>query len=296
MGYSGLIYAAIVAAWLAVLVPRWVRRNEEVERARETDVANGVRVLNQPSKSRHAPHRPRADATGESGVTGSDEEGHNDQMPAPANARRGRSKRPLTRDELALRRLSDSFNRAAMRRRRMLFLVMLTTVVVVAGTYAGQLPGWAPALSIGALVGFLALARRAAVEQQRRLAVLRRRIARQRARDAASEQASEGSAADEETGKRIAVLDPPEPQAPAEDTWEPVKVPLPTYMTKPKAPRATRTIDLSQPGSWTSGRLEPGKSFDLPSHTANGSASAQQARESEAGAEETPEKRRAVGE
>ncbi len=39
------------------------------------------------------------------------------------------------------------------------------------------------------------------------------------------------------------------------DTWEPVPVPLPTYVTAPKARRSIRTIDLDTPGAWTSGRL-----------------------------------------
>jgi len=41
----------------------------------------------------------------------------------------------------------------------------------------------------------------------------------------------------------------------AERVWEPIAVPLPTYVTAPKAPRSVRIIDLSQPGAWTSGRL-----------------------------------------
>lgn len=37
--------------------------------------------------------------------------------------------------------------------------------------------------------------------------------------------------------------------------WEPVPVPLPTYVTAPRAQRVIRTIDLATPGAWTSGRL-----------------------------------------
>ena len=37
--------------------------------------------------------------------------------------------------------------------------------------------------------------------------------------------------------------------------WDPVPVPLPTYVTAPKATRAIRTVDLSAPGAWTSGHL-----------------------------------------
>ena len=34
-------------------------------------------------------------------------------------------------------------------------------------------------------------------------------------------------------------------------TWTPVPVPTPTYVTAPRARRSVRTIDLSNPGSWT---------------------------------------------
>nr|WNW39542.1 hypothetical protein RKE32_19340 [Streptomyces sp. Li-HN-5-13] len=38
------------------------------------------------------------------------------------------------------------------------------------------------------------------------------------------------------------------------DSWEPVPVPLPTYVTAPVAPRTTRGLDLSAPNTWDSGR------------------------------------------
>ena len=38
------------------------------------------------------------------------------------------------------------------------------------------------------------------------------------------------------------------------DGWEPVPVPLPTYVTKPKAVRPARSIDLSSAGVWSSAR------------------------------------------
>ena len=37
----------------------------------------------------------------------------------------------------------------------------------------------------------------------------------------------------------------------AERVWEPVPVPLPTYVSAPKAPRSVRVIDLTKPGAWT---------------------------------------------
>ncbi|WP_371517394.1 gephyrin-like molybdotransferase receptor GlpR [Kitasatospora sp. NBC_01300] len=38
------------------------------------------------------------------------------------------------------------------------------------------------------------------------------------------------------------------------DSWEPVPVPLPTYVTAPVAPRVSRGLDLTAPGTWTAGR------------------------------------------
>lgn len=45
----------------------------------------------------------------------------------------------------------------------------------------------------------------------------------------------------------------PETAASAEnDTWTPVPLPTPTYVNAPRARSSVRTIDLSNPGSWTS--------------------------------------------
>ncbi|MBC9729572.1 gephyrin-like molybdotransferase receptor GlpR [Streptomyces sp. TRM68367] len=38
------------------------------------------------------------------------------------------------------------------------------------------------------------------------------------------------------------------------DSWEPVPVPLPTYVTAPVAPRATPDVDLGAPDTWSSAR------------------------------------------
>jgi hypothetical protein len=46
------------------------------------------------------------------------------------------------------------------------------------------------------------------------------------------------------------------PTADGGSLWDPLPVTLPTYVGKPRAARTVRTIDLSQPGTWTSGRTE----------------------------------------
>jgi hypothetical protein len=62
-----------------------------------------------------------------------------------------------------------------------------------------------------------------------------------------------------------------------EALWDPLPVTLPTYVTKPRAGRTVRTIDFSQPHTWTSGHIE-GEDVELPTRS-----------------DDTGEHRRAVG-
>nr|WP_199848690.1 gephyrin-like molybdotransferase receptor GlpR [Streptomyces sp. RTd22] len=51
----------------------------------------------------------------------------------------------------------------------------------------------------------------------------------------------------------------------AGDGWEPVPVPLPTYVTAPVAPRATGSVDLAAPDAWSSARsstVDPAPAHD----------------------------------
>ncbi|WP_428838350.1 divisome protein SepX/GlpR, partial [Streptomyces javensis] len=51
----------------------------------------------------------------------------------------------------------------------------------------------------------------------------------------------------------------------AGDGWEPVPVPLPTYVTAPVAPRATGSVDLAAPDAWSSARsstVDPASAHD----------------------------------
>lgn len=59
-----------------------------------------------------------------------------------------------------------------------------------------------------------------------------------------------------ETKRRAASAeaDVPAPQR-GDQAWDPNPLPLPTYVTAPKAVRPIKVIDLTTPGAWTSGRL-----------------------------------------
>lgn len=57
------------------------------------------------------------------------------------------------------------------------------------------------------------------------------------------------------------------------DSWDPVPVPLPTYVTAPVAPRATPDVDLGAPDAWSSARSSTvGRDREAGSDAADGSA------------------------
>src|SRR3712207_914741 len=104
MAGSGIIYAAIVAAWVAYLVPSWVRHGEErtyAERSTER-----MRIL----------------------------------QPGPRHAGHELDEEDLPLGEHAVARVSA---RTARRRRRTLVLLALTIVVVAVGVGLGYLLPWA---------------------------------------------------------------------------------------------------------------------------------------------------------
>jgi hypothetical protein len=214
MAGSGIIYAAIVAAWVAYLVPSWVRHGEErtyAERSTER-----MRIL----------------------------------QPSPRRVGHELDEEDLSLGGHAVTRVSA---RTARRRRRILVLLALTIVAVAVGVGLGYLLPWAPAIPATALVGYLILLRRST----RRMALARRReLARRAVRAVATPPPRR-------VPDRQAVLSPirqetatPRRTGPAvNESWEPRALPLPTYVTAPKARRSIRTINLSTPGAWTSGRL-----------------------------------------
>lgn len=273
MGYSGLIYAVIVAAWAGVLVPRWLRRHEEVDQARETDAMRGVRVVSRgtddlQTSQRPLPHAERTlfrGASGDRSATG--------EPAAAASAANGKPDATTTSSlpkapELAtvptFAECERTFAFAAQRRRRTLGVLVVALAFSSVSIVIVPIPMWVPGVIGGVLAVFLVTARRAAVAQSHR----RRQLIR-----AASRPAEPAEPVEVEDGVRVAVLDESDRDEPADpDAWEPVDIPKPTYLSKPAAPRTIRTIDLTQPGSWTSGRLDPASSLELPPRSAPASA------------------------
>jgi len=266
---SGVIYAAIVVLWAVVLVPLWLRRHDEVTETRSVDRFQGaMRTLS------------RRDAGGV-------------DSRAVVVPRRYATR---TVPDGAAEQIS-AVQRAAVRRRRIVLTLAALTLLLVVLVRLHKAPLWMSLLPFVLLVGFLAsasLSRRRA--RARELAVRRARAtAVRRERWAAAERVLADDAAVDLPRPRVAepvrerpfdqyvvekwipartaaqattgVQDPGFYDAVAERVWDPVPVPLPTYVLAPRAPRSVRVIDLTRPGSWTSGHLHEDELLDLDDRT-----------------------------
>ncbi|MGF1429997.1 divisome protein SepX/GlpR [Kitasatospora sp. LaBMicrA B282] len=321
MSSSGLIYAVIVGAWAAYLVPMWLRRQDELNEARPTErFSTAIRLLaGRSALERRASrvladddsHAPDSDVSGPdqcgpgaSGTgagfgtartgadrTGLDLDGGPDaasgDVPAPvpaptpavAPAPAGQPSGMPVGGPGADRRA-----RLLARRRRMVTLLFLAFALgAIVAAVAGVTFLWAPALPAVLLTLYIRHLRR--LERQRyevKLDRVRAAQAAQRLREreqvrsavtvaVAAADAAAGSVAPAPTADRtqpraagqelVEATDHQEwvdglreRAAAGPDSWEPVPVPLPTYVTAPVAPRITRGLDLAAPGTWTSGR------------------------------------------
>jgi hypothetical protein len=286
---SGLIYAAIVVVWGVVLVPMWLRRHDEVTESRSVDRFQGaMRTLS------------RRDSGGA---------GDRREVLVP---RRARTK---TVPDGATVPTSPASIAAARRRRVGLVLIALMLIVLVLGV-VHVVPIWAPALPV-LLLAFFVLRARASARRVRVRELSERRARASESRRLRHEQAARAMgrtgarAAPARTAQTARTAEPaplrapmveagrseasaPRPQvaaqavvpapaarfydAVAERAWDPVPVPLPTYVSAPKAPRSVRIIDLTLPGAWTSGRLEGGTAA-AATESAAGSEAAREAAE-----------------
>lgn len=215
-----MIFAAIAIAWLAYLVPHFVRRgdDEPAEESKPVDrFSESMRIV------RH----------GTAPLLDQDlAEIQTYEVSTP------QTRRVAVND---LRRLEEV---AAGRRRRVL-LVLLAALSVVIGLGAVELvPWWSVAVPGGLLVSFFVVARVSVRFMLKSLDARYRDICQ--GSDEATIFLSRkevrpvvGAAAP--AGAKV------EPAAKPGALWEPVPITMPTYVSKPLAPRTVRTIDLSGP-------------------------------------------------
>lgn len=280
-----MIYAVLVVMWAAYFIPRWLRRHEELSEARSVErFSRAMRILSrrEPTPDRRYVVMPPRPAD-----------------PAPVGARRARPARPAPaattsrvpgpRDGGRRTYGSPTARRTALRRRRVLALLLLAFIAVSVATPLSPLPWWAPLLALAAVVGWLVHCRlqartRTAVSRTRqaartrsrsrlmrfdaldRLMAVRRELAEERAAEEArwleAEEALRREREAEEARQRAAA-----------DGWTPVPVPLPTYVTKPPAPRPAPPIDLTNPGAWTAAQAAtPSATPHAPEPAPHGSA------------------------
>lgn len=292
---SGIIFVVLAVAWAVYLVPKALQHHDEVARSRSVDrFSTAMRVLarREPVDRRNArlvvaPTRST------------------DRVVVPP------------RPSVAARRAAA---RAAARRRRRVLVVLLGLDLVVVGLAAfAVLPWWSVAVPGTLTVAFLVVARTQVRRQDAQLwspsAVAARvgenapspAVRVESTGDVAPRRAIRVDApygtvkpsradadrefsADEDTVQisyaELEAVAIPVETVDGESLWDPLPVTLPTYVHKAKAARTVRTIDLSAPGSWTSGRDEADTA--LVEQTAEAAAAAPVD-------EEQAESRKAVG-
>ncbi|MFI2783405.1 gephyrin-like molybdotransferase receptor GlpR [Streptomyces sp. ALB3] len=323
---SGLIYAVIVGAWAAYLVPMWLRRQDELNEARPTErFSTAIRLLSGRAamERRYAKELRERDAEEAPGdvdpeavtdrmesvdvrafsappahtearlrdpVPGRPEQERPDDRPLrPASARRPRPSG--AESERERRRRSQVLAR---RRRTTTVLFMAFTLGAIVAAVGGLSFLWAPAVPAVLLSTYIVHLR--AQERRRFVFTMDRRraeVAAQRLRENRPRRHQPASSAPaepdeepeapapaptvspQEAGRRALVeqtdhaewVDQQRERGPAQgDSWEPVPVPLPTYVTAPVAPRATGGVEVGDPETWSAARSSPAEPTRTGSH------------------------------
>ncbi|MGV9356534.1 divisome protein SepX/GlpR [Streptomyces misionensis] len=317
MSSSGLIYAVIVGAWAAYLVPMWLRRQDELNEARPTErFSTAIRLLSgRAGMERRYAKDLRARSTQEGEPDAVDPDAVTDsvdvrafampptrrQIPLDTGPEASRSAEP-DRDQDPARQHAPAPRRTpsaqaaaararrskvlARRRRTTVLLFLAFTLGAIVAAVGGLAFLWAPGVPAVLLSAYIAYLRtqerrRFAYQMDRRRAEVaaqrlrerqpRRRVPSPEAAHAADEP-EEAAGTDTDPGllalaaDRRALVEQTDhaewvdqqrerQQRPGRgDSWEPVPVPLPTYVTAPVAPRATSGVDLGGPDTWSSAR------------------------------------------
>ena len=243
MDPSALIFVALAVAWAVYLIPKALEHHEESARTRTVERFSArLRVLarREPINRRKARLVPTGSPS--SDAAGPTEKGLSERRKSSTSTSLD-AKPPLSPAQLRAHRRASA--RAAKRRLRVVSLILVANAVVAGLAYFKYFDWVWCAVPVGVLVVWLVACR---------VMVKRERAELPGARipaEPASEQPKD------QTGE-IARLDPTlsgeEPAERDPDSWDPVYVPLPTYVSKPVATRSVSTIDLDSTGVWSSGR------------------------------------------
>ncbi|MFG2114663.1 gephyrin-like molybdotransferase receptor GlpR [Streptomyces sp. NPDC048718] len=330
MSSSGLIYAVIVGAWAAYLVPMWLRRQDELNEARPTErFSTAIRLLSGRAgmERRYAKELRDREKAADGTVSEVDPDAATEHLSsvdvrgfcAPAARTEARLEvpgtGPATKGAPAVSSSSPSPSSAdgpapapkpagpsgpaksargakphaaaaerarrgkvlARRRRTTVSLFFAFTIGAIVAAVGGLAFLWAPAVPALLLSAYIVYLR---VQERRRFVyVMDRRNAeaaaarlRESRRPApipepepapAAPLAPEPSVSPQEADRRALVeqtdhaewVDQQRERGPARgDSWNPVPVPLPTYVTAPVAPRAPGGVDVTDPETWSAAR------------------------------------------
>jgi hypothetical protein len=281
-------------AWAVYLIPKALKHHDEVARTRSIDrFSTAMRVLarREPVSGRDA----RLVVAPARSVDNPRVLVPSATAPVEQDAPRPAAPRPSVQRAAA--------RAAARRRRHILGFLLLADVVVAVLAGLAVVPWWAEAVPVGLTVLYLVLCR-TQVRRERTAGwdleladSLDHEAPAPRVRRAARVEAQDGVRRTSVVAEAADLDDTVDFAAPLVDAvavttddggslWDPLPMTLPTYVTKPKARRTVRTIDLNEPDTWTSGHSE--QDSRLVAETAA------QAAEAEAEVLEV-EQRRAVG-
>jgi len=250
---SAVIFAALAVAWAVYLIPKALKHHDEVARTRPVETfSSSMRVL------------ARREAVGKTDtrLTVTQSRRTVEQTAASTAASTAGANAPV-RPSAARRTAAKA---AARRRRRILMFLLSCDVLVGAAAALGHLQTWAPAIPGVLTVAYLVLCR-TQVRHEARPVVRRAPVAEEAPTPEVVEHVEVEVRVDEhrvahfdqesEDTMGVSVEELQSALAPTADggtLWDPLPVTLPTYVGKPTAKRTVRTIDLGEPGTWTSGR------------------------------------------
>jgi len=265
---SGVIFVVLAVAWAVYLIPKALKHHDEVARTRSIDrfsTAMGVLARREPVSRRDARL-----------VVAPGRSADNPRMVTPPTSPARASGVPAHVRQAASRAAARA---AARRRRRILGFLVLSTLVITGLAVFAVVSWWSVAIPAGLTVLYLVLcrtqvrrerdaawdadlassmaglddaepARRAAVRVEASYGVARPAMLNEQG-------FAEVDGEEDTVAIDVPVLDAVlVPTTDGGSLWDPLPVTLPTYVSKPKARRTVRTIDLNEPGTWTSGRTE----------------------------------------
>lgn len=226
---TGLIYVVIIALWVAVLIPIWLRRHDQISEVRSTArFSSAMRSLGGPGTLATEAAIPA------------------DHAPRPA-VRPSRAEVRMRPTERPAEGLDPSYERELARQaaatRRAIVLGALTAIllVVLLLAIAGIVPRWAPIVAVVPVVAFVVAA--ALTAKERTPARASRRPARPRPARATAPAAEPAAAPRiEDDWETWNAWDD-------DDAWEAVPTTLPTYVSAPRASAMPRSIERD--GDWS---------------------------------------------